>query len=84
MPRYVNDAMNRLMMLHFTRAEPAFSYFEATRVYIDAFCVNSSSAKGRVERARLTLQDRLIKELRLRGISTVANANAYAPSFIAM
>jgi hypothetical protein len=36
-----------------------------------------------VERAHLTLQDRLVKELRLRGISTVAAANAYAPSFIA-
>lgn len=28
----------------------------------------TSSAKGRVERAHLTLQDRLVKELRLRGI----------------
>ncbi|CAN7748904.1 ISNCY family transposase [Paraburkholderia hospita] len=50
---------------------------------IDTFCANSSQAKGRVERAHLTLQDRLVKELRLRGISTVAEANAYAPSFIA-
>ncbi|WP_175190356.1 ISNCY family transposase, partial [Burkholderia paludis] len=51
---------------------------------IDTFCANSSPAKGRVERAHLTLQDRLVKELRLRGINTVADANAYAPSFIAM
>ncbi|MBN3787473.1 ISNCY family transposase [Burkholderia sp. Ac-20353] len=50
---------------------------------IDAFCANSSPAKGRVERAHLTLQDRLVKELRLRGINTVADANAYAPSFMA-
>ncbi|NVH75939.1 ISNCY family transposase [Paraburkholderia sp. JPY432] len=50
---------------------------------IDTFCANLSSAKGRVERAHLTLQDRLVKELRLRGISTVAGANAYAPSFMA-
>lgn len=50
---------------------------------IDTFCANSSSAKGRVERAHLTLQDRLVKELRLRGINTVADANAYAPSFMA-
>lgn len=50
---------------------------------IDMFCANSSSAKGRVERAHLTLQDRLVKEMRLRGISTVADANAYAPSFMA-
>jgi hypothetical protein len=50
---------------------------------IDTFCANSSPAKGRVERAHLTLQDRLVKELRLRGISTVAAANAYAPAFMA-
>jgi len=50
---------------------------------IDTWCANSSSAKGRVERAHLTLQDRLVKELRLRGISTIAAANAYAPAFIA-
>jgi hypothetical protein len=36
-----------------------------------------------VERAHLTLQDRLVKELRLRGISTIAAANAYAPAFMA-
>ncbi|KVE70761.1 hypothetical protein WI97_00005 [Burkholderia vietnamiensis] len=50
---------------------------------VDAFCANSSQAKGRVERADLTLQDRLVEELRLRGISTREAANAYAPSFIA-
>jgi transposase len=50
---------------------------------VDTFCANSSQAKGRVERANLTLQDRLVKELRLRGISTKEAANAYAPHFIA-
>ncbi|MDN7444530.1 ISNCY family transposase [Burkholderia cepacia] len=121
---YVDDATSRLMMLHFTQTESTFSYFEATRAYIerhgkpgafysdkysvfrnvtpgktgnrvthfgramyelniDAFCANSSPAKGRVERAHLTLQDRLVKEMRLRGISTVVDANAYAPSFMA-
>jgi hypothetical protein len=35
-----------------------------------------------VERANQTLQDRLVKELRLRRISTVEAANAYAPDFI--
>lgn len=121
---YVDDATSRLMALHFTATESTFSYFEATRAYlerygkpvafysdrasvfrpthtqtgdrgvthfgramyelnIDTFCANSSSAKGRVERAHLTLQDRLVKELRLRGISTIAEANAYAPVFMA-
>ncbi|MFM0047877.1 ISNCY family transposase [Paraburkholderia sediminicola] len=50
---------------------------------IDGLCANSSQAKGRVERANLTLQDRLVKELRLRQIDTQAAANAYAPHFIA-
>ena len=50
---------------------------------IDIMCANTSQAKGRVERANLTLQDRLVKELRLRGISTREAANAYAPHFIA-
>jgi len=46
-------------------------------------CANSSQAKGRVERANLTLQDRLVKELRLRGISNMADANAFAAHFMA-
>jgi transposase len=50
---------------------------------IETFCANSSQAKGRVEWANLTLQDRLVKELRLRGINTWEAANAYAPSFVA-
>ncbi|MDB5770475.1 MAG: elements of external origin [Burkholderia sp.] len=50
---------------------------------IGIICANTSSAKGRVERAHLTLQDRLVKELRLEQISTMAAANAYAPTFIA-
>ncbi len=49
---------------------------------IDIICANTPQAKGRVERAHLTLQDRLVKELRLRGISTLGEANAYAPEFM--
>jgi len=50
---------------------------------IDTFCANTSQAKGRVERANLTLQDRLVKELRLRKISTREAANEFAPHFMA-
>jgi len=39
---------------------------------IDILCANTPQAKGRVERANKTLQDRLVKELRLQGISTHA------------
>lgn len=122
---YIDDATSRLMHLHFTYSESTFSYFEATRRYlelhgkpqafysdqasvfrvnqpnattgegytqfgralyelnIESICANSSQAKGRVERANQTLQDRLVKELRLQGISTLAAANAFAPTFIA-
>jgi hypothetical protein len=50
---------------------------------IDIICANTPQAKGRVERANQTLQDRLVKEMRLRGIDTIEEANAYAPEFIA-
>ncbi|WP_031358189.1 ISNCY family transposase [Caballeronia sordidicola] len=122
---FIDDATSRLMTLHFTATESTFSYFEATRQYLDTYgkpvaiysdkasvfhcnnpastpgkgvtqygramfelnidtwCANSSQAKGRVERANLTLQDRLVKELRLRHIDTKETANAYAPHFIA-
>jgi hypothetical protein len=44
---------------------------------IDIICANSSQAKGRVERAHKTLQDRLVKELRLAGARTLARSSAY-------
>lgn len=43
---------------------------------------SSPEAKGRIERLWGTLQDRLIKELRLAGISSIEQANAWLPSFI--
>jgi hypothetical protein len=49
---------------------------------IDIICANTPQAKGRVERAHLTLQDRLVKELRLRGLSSLEAANVYAPEFV--
>jgi transposase len=50
---------------------------------IQIICANSPQAKGRVERANQTLQDRLVKELRLRGISVIEAANAFLPEFCA-
>jgi hypothetical protein len=50
---------------------------------IDSLCANSPQAKGRVERANGTLQDRLVKELRLRGLSTPADADPFLPVFMA-
>jgi hypothetical protein len=49
---------------------------------IDIICANSSQAKGRVERANGTLQDRLVKQMRLSGIDTIAAGNAFLPAFM--
>lgn len=43
---------------------------------------NTPQAKGRVERANKTLQDRLVKEMRLQGIDNINDANAFLPRFI--
>jgi transposase len=48
---------------------------------VEILCANSSQAKGRVERANRTLQDRLVKELRLAGISNMDEGNAFQPGF---
>jgi hypothetical protein len=50
---------------------------------IEIICANSSQAKGRVERANRTLQDRLVKELRLAGISSIAAGNEFLAGFMA-
>jgi len=49
---------------------------------IQIICANTPQAKGRVERVNQTLQDRLVKEMRLRGISSMADGNAYLPEFM--
>lgn len=49
---------------------------------VELICANSPQAKGRVERVNGTLQDRLVKELRLRNISTIDVANLYLPQYI--
>lgn len=114
-----------MMQLLFVNSESTFTYFEATRGYLERYgkplafysdkanvfrinnkqatggdgqtqfgramnelnitgiCANTSSTKGRVERAHLTLQDRLVQELRLRGISTPETANAFVEEFMA-
>ncbi|MGN6775915.1 ISNCY family transposase [Rhizobium sp.] len=49
---------------------------------IEILCANSSQAKGRVERMNRTLQDRLVKELRLAGICDMETGNAFLPGFM--
>ena len=50
---------------------------------IDLLCARSPEAKGRVERANGTLQDRLVKELRLRGLHDPVAAAPFLPEFMA-
>src|SRR5450759_552853 len=49
---------------------------------IESIPAGSPQAKGRIERLWGTLQDRLTKELRLAGITTMEAANAFLPGFI--
>ena len=49
---------------------------------IEILCANSSQAKGRVERKNRTLQDRLVKEMRLEGVTGMAAGNAWMPGYI--
>jgi hypothetical protein len=46
---------------------PGYTQFSRAlyELNIDGICANTPAAKGRVERAHLTLQDRLVKEFRL-------------------
>jgi transposase len=47
---------------------------------VELICAHSPQAKGRVERRHAVFQDRLVKELRLRNISDMAQANALLES----
>ena len=49
---------------------------------IEIICANSPQAKGRVERVNKTLQDRLVKEMRLRNISTIEAANDFVSDYM--
>jgi transposase InsO family protein len=49
---------------------------------IEAIHAHSPQAKGRVERANSTLQDRLVKEMRLRDIHDWKTANAFLDEFM--
>ena len=48
---------------------------------IEIICAHSPQAKGRVERANGTLQDWLVKAMRLEGISSIGEANAFLSSY---
>ena len=49
---------------------------------IELINANSPQAKGRVERMNSTLQDRLVKEMRIKSVSDIESANKFIPEFI--
>jgi len=51
-------------------------------LHIEPILAHSPQAKGRVERLFSTLQDRLIKELRLANISTIKEANEFLKIYL--
>lgn len=53
---------------------------------LDIACIfaDSPEAKGRVEKVNGTLQDRLVKEMRLRGIGSMEQGNAYVEEFMSV
>jgi len=53
------------------------------RLDIASIQASTPQAKGRVERSNQTLQDRLVKEMRLRNVSSMEAGNAFSASFIA-
>ncbi len=66
------------------RGEEASTQFEraAQELGIKIIHAHSPQAKGRIERAFATLQDRLVKEMRLAGISTLEEANRFLEDYL--
>ena len=54
-----------------------------TELAVRIIHAHSPQAKGRIERLFKTLQDRLVKEMTIRGINTIAEANKYLSRYLA-
>jgi transposase len=55
-----------------------------TELAVQIIHAHSPQAKGRIERLFKTLQDRLVKEMTIRGINTIAEANKYLSTYLAI
>lgn len=69
-----NAVDNKDMITQFERA--------MNQIGVVPITAHSPQAKGRVERVFETLQDRLVKEMRLKGISTIEEANEFLKEYI--
>lgn len=72
---------DRLSVFHISKRDQAAGGKSLSQFGRAMICANSPQAKGRVERSNLMLQDRLVKELRLRGICDMAAGQDYLPEF---
>ena len=81
---YYSDRYSVFRVNRRDREGEATQFARALRTLdVESIHAGSPQAKGRVERANRTLQDRLVKEMRLRGICGMAAGNAYLPAFVA-
>jgi len=53
-----------------------------TELEVEIIHAHSPQAKGRIERLFKTLQDRLVKEMTIRGINTIEEANRYLNTYL--
>ncbi len=64
--------------------EPLSEFGRAlTELGVEIIYANSPQAKGRIERLFKTLQDRLVKDMTIRGISTIEEANKFLETYMA-
>jgi transposase len=65
------------------QVEPLSQFERALReLGVEVLHAHSAQAKGRIERLFATLQDRLVKEMRLRGIRTLEEANQFLEAYL--
>ena len=69
-----NAVDNKDLITQFQRA--------MNQIGVESITAHSPEAKGRVERMNGTLQDRLVKELKLAGITTIEKANEFLEEYI--
>jgi hypothetical protein len=69
-----NAVDNKDMITQFERA--------MNQIGVRSITAHSAEAKGRVERMFQTLQDRLVKELKIAGVTTMEEANKFLETYI--
>jgi len=82
---YYTDRLNVFRVNHYKESYRGKGLTQVGRALkelgVELICANSPQAKGRIERLFKTLQDRLVKELRLQKINTIEEANNYLEKY---